>query len=218
MVRYHVHEDVRSHVDYITPGIKPLTVARSTRAQKEKRMIFPEKSPRLSRLEVIEATKTGNLSNCGGSITANCVLAMYNITLAETAQPGNELGVFEDMADYIDSEDLNGFFTLYAPRIPNGTFPTVKGVDGGRNFNNRAGSSFETALDLEISYPIIYPQKSVLFLADDPYYSNLYNDPEDAPKGFFNTFLDAIDGSYCMTTTSIPFSRRRFSPLTGLNR
>ncbi len=46
-------------------------------------------------------------------------------------------------------------------------------------------------LDFEVSYPIIYPQNSVLFLTDDRWSFEHYK------YGLFNTFLDAIDGSYC---------------------
>lgn len=51
----------------------------------------------------------------------------------------------------------------------------------------------ESDLDLQISYPIIYPQNSVLFQTDDIFYATGL----EASQGFLNTFLDAIDGSYC---------------------
>jgi tripeptidyl-peptidase I len=53
----------------------------------------------------------------------------------------------------------------------------------------------EPMLDIEVSYPITYPQKIRMWDVDDPRYQ--YN---DVPVGFFNTFLDAIDGSYCNRT------------------
>lgn len=53
-----------------------------------------------------------------------------------------------------------------------------------------AGS--ESNLDFQISYPIIWPQNSILFQTDDMQYEKNYNF-----TGFLNTFLDAIDGSYC---------------------
>jgi tripeptidyl-peptidase I len=49
----------------------------------------------------------------------------------------------------------------------------------------------EALLDFQISYPVIYPQNSVLFLTDD------IQAAENFTGGLFNTFLDAIDGSYC---------------------
>jgi tripeptidyl-peptidase-1 len=47
-------------------------------------------------------------------------------------------------------------------------------------------------LDFQISYPIIWPQNSILFQSDDMVYENNYTF-----QGFLNTFLDSIDGSYC---------------------
>jgi tripeptidyl-peptidase-1 len=47
-------------------------------------------------------------------------------------------------------------------------------------------------LDFQISYPIIWPQGSILFQTDDANYEAHYNF-----TGFLNNFLDAIDGSYC---------------------
>ena len=51
----------------------------------------------------------------------------------------------------------------------------------------------ESDLDFQISYPIIYPQNSILFQTDDI----LYATGQEPSQGFLNTFLDAIDGSYC---------------------
>jgi hypothetical protein len=45
----------------------------------------------------------------------------------------------------------------------------------------------ESSLDMELIYPLIYPQNITLYQTDDPYYSQF-------TKGIFNTFLDAIDG------------------------
>jgi tripeptidyl-peptidase-1 len=50
-------------------------------------------------------------------------------------------------------------------------------------------------LDLSLVYPLVYPQPIQLFQTDD--------DPVESEYtygGFFNTFLDAIDGSYCNFT------------------
>ena len=50
----------------------------------------------------------------------------------------------------------------------------------------------EGIMDLTISYPIIYPQNSIVFSVDDPYYQS-----NSLKAGGLNNFLDAIDGSYC---------------------
>lgn len=59
---------------------------------------------------------------------------------------------------------------------------------------NAAADGIETELDLQISYPQIYPQQIIQYQVDDtPTEANyIYN-------GFFNNLLFAIDGSYCQT-------------------
>lgn len=56
----------------------------------------------------------------------------------------------------------------------------------------------ESDLDFQISYPIIWPQNSILFQSDDMNYESDYTF-----HGFLNTFLDAIDGSYCSTISPL---------------
>lgn len=50
----------------------------------------------------------------------------------------------------------------------------------------------ESSLDLDSAWPLIWPQNTVLYQTDDEYYEYSFNF-----TGFWNTFLDAIDGSYC---------------------
>jgi tripeptidyl-peptidase I len=50
----------------------------------------------------------------------------------------------------------------------------------------------ESSLDFDSAWPLIYPQGTVLFQEDDEYYEST-----GQFNGFMNTFLDAIDGSYC---------------------
>ena len=56
----------------------------------------------------------------------------------------------------------------------------------------------ESDLDFQISYPLIYPQNTILFQTDDPVYEANYT-----YEGFLNTFLDALDGSYCSTISPL---------------
>lgn len=69
--------------------------------------------------------------------------------------------------------------------------PKLEGIDGG--FAPSAYAGGESDLDFQISYPIIYPQNSILFQTDDLNYAT----GVEGGGGFLNTFLDALDGSYC---------------------
>lgn len=136
---------------------------------------------------------------------------MYNITEGTTATKGNELGIFEDLGDYYAQEDLDLFFatvypyvtytmtlrcstllTLHHSKIPVGTSPTLKGVDGASAPAPVQSAGPESDLDFQIAYPIIWPQNTILFQTDDANHESNYT-----YEGFLNNFLDAIDGSYC---------------------
>lgn len=122
-----------------------------------------------------------------------CIKTLYNITTPTKSAPGNQLGIFEDLDDMYSQTDLNLFFASLAPNIPQGTHPTLDSVDGATApVANVADAGPESDLDFQISYPIIYPQNSILFQTDDDVYEANYT-----YEGFLNNFLDAIDGSYC---------------------
>lgn len=53
-------------------------------------------------------------------------------------------------------------------------------------------------LDLDIAYSIIYPQKINYIPVDDFYYQTNYY-----YKGFGDTLLDALDGSFCTVYSSV---------------
>jgi tripeptidyl-peptidase-1 len=68
-------------------------------------------------------------------------------------------------------------------------------IDGATAPATLFNAGAESLLDLSLAFPLVYPQKIGLFQTDD--------DPTEASYtygGFFNNFLDAIDGSYCNFT------------------
>ncbi|KAI4726541.1 aorsin [Aureobasidium sp. EXF-10728] len=202
---YHVPEHLSEHIDYITPGIKLFSPARSGHAVNDKNTIEKRtfgvtngkaaKQPPLLKplpLAISELLGLAELSLCQMAITPSCIATLYNITQATSAQAGNELGIFEDLGDVYSQTDLNEFFLTLAQQIPVGTHPKLEAIDGAVAPVSVANAGAESDLDFQISYPIIYPQNSILFQTDDPVYENNYTYP-----GFLNNFLDAIDGSYC---------------------
>lgn len=204
---YYLPDHVTEHVDYVTPGLKLLAGGRASngrpldgrKRELEKRgfrtganqnFSSPVIGPVLTEaLSVLNNTAT-ELSMCDSYITPPCIMAMYNITKGTLAATGNQLGIFEE-GDFYAAEDLVEFFATFAPYIPLTTKPKLEGVDGGFAPSVYAGG--ESDLDFQISYPLIYPQNSVLFQTDDIFYA----EGLEGGGGFLNTFLDAIDGSYC---------------------
>ncbi|KAG9949310.1 aorsin, partial [Aureobasidium melanogenum] len=202
---YHVPEYLREHIDYITPGIKLFSPARSWHAANDKNAIEKRtfgatngkatKLPPLLKalpLEISELLGLAELSLCQIAATPSCIATLYNITQATSAEAGNELGIFEDLGDVYSQTDLNEFFLTLAQQIPVGTHPKLEAIDGAVAPVSVTQAGAESDLDFQVSYPIIYPQNSILFQTDDPVYENNYT-----YSGFLNNFLDAIDGSYC---------------------
>ena len=159
------------------------------------------KGPVTGALPQPDAAPTG----CDTQITPACITTMYNITQGTLAATGNQLGIFEE-GDYLSFTDLSKFLTQFeSGRIPANTKPKIEGVDGGTAPGPSPGA--ESDLDFQISIPIIYPQGTILFQTDDlPYATGA----QPGNNGAFNTFLDAIDGSYC---TFSAFGEKGDSPL-----
>lgn len=202
---YYVPAHITEHIDYITPGLRLLAGGRASTPKKvkEKRTSrtkdgkyaplnnIPIVGPIISNL--MNASVTEELSMCDTYITPPCIAQMYNITQATKAAAGNQLGIFEE-GDFYDAESLALFFATFAQNIPVTTEPILHGIDGG--FAPGVYATGESDLDLQISYPIIYPQNSIIFQTDD----FLYAEGIETSGGFLNTFFDALDGSYCTST------------------
>lgn len=108
--------------------------------------------------------------------------------MGNSSVSGNEVGIFED-GDYYDQADLDQTFEAIAPYVPQGTHPTLDGIDGGTApLSDYIG--VESLLDMSLIFPLIHPQQAVLYQVDDLKEVEL-------SLGFGNTFLDALDASYC---------------------
>lgn len=76
--------------------------------------------------------------------------------------------------------------------IPRGTGPTLNAIDGAQAPAAVGSAGPESSLDLQTSYPLIYPQGVIFYQTDDPVYEANYTF-----AGIFNNPLSALDGSYC---------------------
>ncbi|BDD60315.1 hypothetical protein MPDQ_004698 [Monascus purpureus] len=195
--QYRVPSSVQGDIDYVVPGIimkSPLVTGNRRPAATKKRSAVPASKARSA---VPKSRQEGKRSqsidpSCGSLITPDCISNLYQIPEAKTAQPGNELGIFEQSDSY-SQEDLDLFFTKYSPWIPNGTHPILNSIDGGKAPVPTYYAGAESELDFELAFPIVYPQSITLYQTQ---VGNL-NGSWEMPEGIFNPFLDAIDGSYC---------------------
>lgn len=99
-------------------------------------------------------------------------------------------GIREKHANFFQKRDLNLFFGNYTPSIPEGTHPQAQFIDGAFAPVNVSEAGGESLLDMELSFPILHPIDIKLYQTDDIPYAE-----GDIPTvGFFNDWLDAIDG------------------------
>lgn len=204
---YHVPAHVQRHIDYITPGIKLLAPPAAARIQSKRhdRRWGPPKKPTTFKHYRPSDWKPkyndSDLDTCDVAITPACVAALYNIpepNRNRRPNPKNSMGIYESEAEYYSGVDLDLFFRNFTPWIPQGTRPLYDSIDGAPGpTTNVSEAGGEVELDLELSYPIVYPQTITIFQEDDAIYEM---NPNITYTFGFNTFLDAIDGSYCNYT------------------
>ncbi|KAL2067873.1 hypothetical protein VTL71DRAFT_15971 [Oculimacula yallundae] len=193
---YHVPKHIQEHIDYITPGIK-LFAPKKRSLSSRTFSGTPSHSIKTTSHSGFPPTAAGELSMCHRWITPACIRALYSVPpspeyVNSTAPSDNALGMFES-GDTYAQQDLDHFFANFTKYIPKGTHPNLASIDGGEAPEKEAFSGGgESALDMELAYPLIWPQNITLYQTDDWYYTGFA-----AVNGGFNTFLDALDGSYC---------------------
>ncbi|CAK7270742.1 hypothetical protein SEPCBS119000_004242 [Sporothrix epigloea] len=208
---YHVPAHVQEHIDYVTPGIRLRRDVDKFHDLQRRQQIGAEDS----RFQLMSPTNTGttalngandyyfdpkdwvNSTTCGGYTTPECVRYQYKIPRGSRATPGNELGIFETIGQHYSKSDLDGYFSVFALDIPNGTYPISRLIDGATADTVVDQAGDEADLDFEAAMPLIYPQKTVLYQVDDERIEVNMTIGGSPYRGFFNTFFDAIDGSYC---------------------
>lgn len=132
---------------------------------------------------------------CSNYVTPKCIQALYNIPPGKHSNPKNKLGLYESDDEYYRQQDLGVFFALFDPKIPSSYAPKIDLIDFGTTRPNASNAEGEAALDFDVSVPIIYPQEIELFQAKDNFGPSPTNSSEFL-LGIFNTFLDAVDGTY----------------------
>ncbi|KAH9217424.1 putative Tripeptidyl-peptidase sed1 [Leptodontidium sp. 2 PMI_412] len=197
---YHIPTHIQEHIDYITPGTRlrqrnaKISAGDELSKRFESTLSSGGAKPFITKLPGFPQT---NATNCDIYVTADCTRVQYDIPEASKSAPGNKLGIYESLDVHYSRADLDVYYSKLYPHIPNGTYPEERLIDGAIGATEDTPDfvttdALEAALDFDAAGPLIYPQGLVLFQEDDEYYefNGGYN-------GFWNNFLDAIDGSYC---------------------
>ncbi|KAM3446921.1 hypothetical protein MY3296_009227 [Beauveria thailandica] len=124
---------------------------------------------------------------CDQIITPKCIRDMYKIPLENNPEYLNYLGIWET-EDTFDQEDLDLFFSNFAPNVPKGTQPQLALINGATAPVRQEDGGGESLLDLDIAYPIIQPQNVIVF----------QNKPlRSAFSQFFADWASAVDKDFC---------------------
>lgn len=87
---------------------------------------------------------------------------MYGIPDATLNQPENALGVYA-FGDVYDQEDLDLYFSHYAPWVANGTHPSLTSINGAKAPVRTSNGGVESVLDFDLSLALLYPQEVVVY-------------------------------------------------------
>ena len=175
---YSLPKSMRDHVDFVMPTVHLDSLEPSPQAPRA-----PQRNSQFTGLE--------ELKDCQPYLTIECLREIYNFGPGNYSHKGNEIGIFQ-MTNYLSQPDLKIFFENYtSPKIPSDTFPEFVSIDGGKHSNltvDEIGKTFESAIDFQLAYSIIYPQGARLYQVGDAVNVD--------GSGTFNVFLDALDGEF----------------------
>lgn len=194
---YSVPQSIKHHIDFITPTMHfdvHTTPSKSNSFEKRDgpktgylgggSAVQPKLGAGIDNLADHDAAGT---STCDSAITPACLRALYGINYTPKKSYPNAFGIVEYTPQSYVPTDMDMFYASYATNIKKGTRPTMESIDGGvlvstQDFNTNG----ESNLDLQYGMALTYPQTV-----------QLYQTGDTIAGGSFNTFLDALDSSYC---------------------
>ena len=185
--KYHVPDFAQPHIDFITPTIHRIggLVAR--------RSVASDPLPRPLSLPLsmnAPQLSYNDLSTCDQAVTPDCIRALYNIPIPASSNARNSLGVVElnPLSQY-SQIDLDLFFQNFSHPLV-GRPPQIISIDGGDPRYTDPFTYFdelgEADMDLQLTMSLTYPLNVTIYSVGDNYVG-----------GQFDTWLDALDGSYC---------------------
>ncbi|KAH9933246.1 subtilisin-like protein [Epithele typhae] len=184
--RYNLPEDVAAHVDLVlptlhfdakAPGSEPV-VHRRDKASKASQVGQPGFGPNIFH----------ELEQCDTQITPDCIRALYGFHYEPRATSKNSIGIVEYTPQQYVPSDMDMFFTNFSTSQVSQR-PVMESIDGGNIDVDGEGYDINAESNLDLQYAMSLVGKSQKV--------TLYQVGDLFRGASFNTFLDAIDGSYC---------------------
>ena len=201
---YSLPAHIQPHVDFVTPTVhfdaklEPVKDKRSLKKRQDNKATKAGNAvkpgprsgwlPKLGRMLPGKNSIIQQLEQCDEQIVPNCLRALYEFPADVPANPQNSYGIVEYTPEAYVPSDLDMFFRNFSPAQVGDRPKPQDLIDGAVNqqLNFSFGLNGESDLDLEYALTLVYPQPVTLYQVGDL-----------VEGASFNTFLDAIDGSYC---------------------
>jgi tripeptidyl-peptidase-1 len=184
---YHLPEHVTPHVDFVTP-----TIHFDTRIQKRGQYSkisigqpgqgsTPQTAGPISNI-------LNQIEDCDKQITPICLRTLYGLWYEPVAGDRNSYGIVEYTPQSYVQSDLDMFAKNFSTGLE-GVSPTMISIDGGSILTSDLSFDYngESNLDLEYGMTLVTKGQNV----------TLYQVGDAVEGASFNTFLDALDGTYC---------------------
>ncbi|KAL6807472.1 subtilisin-like protein [Trichoderma sp. SZMC 28013] len=187
---YKVPSHLARHIDFIHPGV---ALVGNMKRESMKRSILPEQ--RVSTRNTLDERADVGPCTDLDLITPSCIQYLYNVSKGDKRAPGNSLGVFASGSWYSPT-GLKAFLANYTDIPPETTLLNIT-IDVSQTHYDEPDGSGEADLDVQMSLPLVYPQNVTIYQVDDDYYTTY---GREIYWGMFQSWLNAIDGSYCNYT------------------
>ncbi|RFU80370.1 subtilisin [Trichoderma arundinaceum] len=186
---YKVPSFLAQHIEFVYPGVALIgSMKKST-----KRSVQPEKHL-AARGSSYNQAATGPCDDLD-LITPTCIQHIYKVPKGDKNAPGNSLGLFETGSWYSPTA-LTSFLANFTDIPPETTLLNIT-IDISKTHFDRPNDNGEADLDVQMALPLVHPQNITVYQVDDDYYT-YYG--RVAYRGMFQSWLNAIDSTYCNYT------------------
>ncbi|KAG1812269.1 Pro-kumamolisin, activation domain-containing protein [Suillus variegatus] len=186
---YHLPEHVIPHVDFVTPTIHfDAKIPRKRENQYTRVPIGQPGQGSTPKTSGQIGTIFDQLEDCDQQITPICLRALYGLWYQPVAGKTNSYGIVEYTPQSYLQSDLDLFAKNFSTGLE-GVSPTLVSIDGGVIEGSDPSFDYNGESDLDLEYAMTLVTKGQDI--------TLYQVGDIVQGGSFNTFLDALDGTYC---------------------
>lgn len=197
---YYIPKALQGHIDFITPTVHFDSNTQREKKRKRTKRALPECHDNIIRPAIIPCLTCAPgmnpsdpetyIGDCAKSVTPACLRALYGLPDPDTIKPFTDARVPLGLVEFSPASqyppDLDDFFIKYTGSCYGKGQPRHISINGGVPYpdpENHPEHFTEPDGDIEIAWSIVYPNDVAIYQIGD--------------GGSFDSFLDALDGTYC---------------------